>query len=55
MFHCLPDSAWADGNMAEAARQLDKFVEDRNQSQHNPGLRGHGTPCSDVLMLVTFI
>ena len=43
--HCLPDSAWADGNLAEAAGQLGKMVEHRNQSQPNPGLRAHGTPC----------
>ena len=45
MFHCLPDSAWADGNLAEAAEQLVKMVEHRNQSQPNPGPQGHGTPC----------
>ena len=45
MFHCLPDSAWADGNLAEAAGQLGKLVEHRNQSQPNPGLRSLGTPC----------
>ena len=33
MFHCLPDYAWAVGNMAEAARQLDKLVEHRPRSQ----------------------
>ena len=32
MFHCLPDSAWADGNLAEAARLLGKLVEHINQS-----------------------
>ena len=26
---------WADGNLAEAARRLDKMVEHRNQSQPN--------------------
>ena len=27
MFHCLPDSAWAGGNLAEAAGQLDNMLE----------------------------
>ena len=40
MFHCLPD-----GNLAEAAGQLGKRVEHRNQSQPNPGLSSLGTPC----------
>ena len=39
MFHYLPDSSWADGNLAEAARQLGKLVEHRNKSQPNPCLR----------------
>ena len=38
VLHCLPDSAWADGNLAEAAGELGKMVEHRNQSQPNPGL-----------------
>ena len=41
MFHCLPD-----GNLAEAAGQLGKRVEHRNQSQPNPSLSSLGTPCS---------
>ena len=45
MFHCLPDSAWSNGNMAVAARQLDMMVEHVNQSQPNPGPRADGTPC----------
>ena len=40
----LPDSAWADGNLAEGAGQLCKMVEHRNQSQPNPGLSSLGTP-----------
>ena len=44
MFHCLSDSAWADGNLADAAVQLGKMVEYRNQIQPNPGLPEHGTP-----------
>ena len=36
MFHCLSDSAEADGNLAGAAGQLGKIVEHRNQSQPNP-------------------
>ena len=42
----MPNSARADGNLAEAAGQLGKMVEHRNQSQPNPGLRSLGTPCS---------
>ena len=45
MFNCLPNSALADLNLAEAAGQLGKTVEHRNQSQHNPGLSSLGTPC----------
>ena len=52
MFHCLPNSAWANGNLAEAARQLGKIVEHPTQSQPNPGLRADGTPC---ILLVYFI
>ena len=51
MFHCLPDSAWADGNLAEVVRQLGKKVEHRNQIQPNPGLRAHGTPCTRTKLL----
>ena len=46
MSHCLPDSAWADGNLAELAEQLGKMVEYPNQSQPNPG------PCADGAVLV---
>ena len=46
MFNCLPDSAWDNGNLAEAARQLGKMVEHLIQSQLNPGLRADGTPCT---------
>ena len=48
VFHCLPNSAWADGNLAEAAGQLGKMVEHRNQSQPNPGLSSLGTPCISI-------
>ena len=49
MFHyCLPYSAWADGNFAEAAGQLVKMVEHPNQSQPNlVGPRADGTPCTN--------
>ena len=30
VFHCLPNSAWADGNLAEGAGQVGKMVEHRN-------------------------
>ena len=42
MFHCLPNSDWADGNLAEVAGQLGQMVEHRNLSQPNPDLRGLG-------------
>ena len=45
MFQCVLNSAWADGNLADAAEQLDNMVERPNQSQPNPGPRGDGTPC----------
>ena len=44
MFNCLPDSAWADGNLAEAAGQLGKMVEHPNQVQPNSGPQADGTP-----------
>ena len=46
MFHCLPDSAWADGNMAEAAGQLGKMGEHSNESKPNPVARADGSPCT---------
>ena len=46
MVHCLPNSAWADGNLAEETGQLGKMVEHPNPSQPNPGLRAHESPCS---------
>ena len=45
MFHCLPESAWADGNLTESAGHLGKMMEHRNRSQPNPGLGARGTPC----------
>ena len=39
-------SAWAEGNLAEAALQLGKMVEHPNQSQPNPGLRADESPCT---------
>ena len=46
VFHCLPNSAWADGNLAELAGQQGKMVEHPNQSQPNPGPRPPNSPCS---------
>ena len=40
MFHCLPDSAWSDGNLAEAAGQ--------DGGTQKPGLSSLGTPCRHV-------
>ena len=45
VFHCLPDSAWADGNLAEASGQL---VEDPNQGQPNPVPRVDRTDWTSV-------
>ena len=42
MFHCLPNSDRADGNLTEAARQIGKMVEHPNQIQPNPGPREDG-------------
>ena len=52
-FECS-DSAWADGNLAEAAGQLGKMVEHRNQSQPNPGLSSLGTPFSYRMLSISF-
>ena len=52
MFHCLPDSAWADGNLAEAAGQLGKMVEHKNQSQPNRGSPGDVSPCTLAAHLI---
>ena len=38
------NSAWAGGNLAEAAGQLGNRVEHQNPSQHNQGLREDETP-----------
>ena len=35
-FHCLPSSAWANGNLADVAGQLGKMVEQSDQSHPNP-------------------
>ena len=44
VFHCQPYSAWADGNLAEAA-------ERPNQSHTYPGARADGTPCNSLHFL----
>ena len=36
VLHCLANSAWTDGNLAEAAGQLGKMAGLPNQSQPNP-------------------
>ena len=43
MFLYLSDSEFADGNLAEAAEQLDKMSENPNQSQPNPRQVGWDT------------
>ena len=35
MFNCLPNSAWADGTLAEAAGQMGKTVEHPADEDHN--------------------
>ena len=46
-FECFANSAWADGNLAEAAGQMGKMVEHPNQNQPNPGPQADGTPCTN--------
>ena len=41
----LPDSGWADGNLADVAGQLGKLMEHLNQSQPNLGARADWTLC----------
>ena len=42
ILHCLPSSAWTDGNLAEAT----VMVEHPNQRKPNPGLGADESPCS---------
>ena len=55
MFLCLPNSAWADRNLAEVAVQLGNMVEPPSQSQPNPGLRADESPCKVVQYVVAEI
>ena len=48
MFNRLPNSAWADENLAEATGQLGKMVDLKNQSQPNPGPRADGAACTSA-------
>ena len=48
ILHCLPDSTWADRNLAEVGRRLGKMMEHSNQSQPNPGARADGTHCTSL-------
>ena len=48
MFHCQLNSAWADGNLAEAAGQIGKIAEHPNQSQPNQVLKQMGHPAQCV-------
>ena len=41
VLHCLPNIAWADRNLAEAA----------GQSQPSPGPWAHGTPCRPLIKI----
>ena len=50
MFHCLPNSARADENLAEVAVQLGKMVEHLNHRQSNPGLRADESPCTNYFV-----
>ena len=47
----MPDSAWADENLAERAGQLGKMAKHSNQSQPHPGTRADGTTCMKILNL----
>ena len=52
MFHCLPDSAWADGNLAEAAgqdggTQKSESTQPRSQLTWDT-LYGDGVRCDKV-------
>ena len=51
VLHCLPNSARADGNLAEAAGQGGKRAEHPNQSKPNPCPRADGTPCTIEITL----
>ena len=51
MFQCLPDSAGANGDLAELAGQLGKMMEHLNQSEPNPGPRPPVSPCIIVAAL----
>ena len=54
MFFLLPDSAWANGNLAEAAGQLGNMVEHPNQlRQPNPGLQADGIPCGVMESIIS--
>ena len=47
-FHCLPNFALTDGNLAEGAGHLSNMVELPNPSQPDPGFRAaisHVTQC----------
>ena len=50
MLHYLPNSAWDDGNLAEAGGRLGKMVEQVNQTQ----VREQMTPCIEIDRLLTF-
>ena len=45
MFHFLPQSAWADGNLAEAAVQMGGTPKSKS-TQPNPGPRPDESPCT---------
>ena len=45
MFHSLPTSAWADGNLADAAVQLSNMAEHPNLSQPTQVSRADESPC----------
>ena len=50
VFHCLPNSAWADWNVAV---QLGKMVEHPNHSQPNPGPGADESPCTNLGLEIT--
>ena len=51
MFDCLPDSAQADGILAELAGLADKMMEHPDQSQPHLGRRPPESPCTNLSFL----
>ena len=54
VFHCLVNSSWADGKLAEAVWQMEKKVEHPNESVPNPGPWPDESPCisDDIVVYI---